>query len=225
MKDHSLRFYVRAEALKEDAVIQQINSWPWVSIGQEGGESFLQITDDHLANLPGEYIPQGLNGLLHRIGTRKVSMKSLFKSRASKGSKELRDDGLYVVGKTRVSLKGGLWFMTIGDTWQAVIRAFKVVAYGYPVTLVIDQSDALLRKQIGRLTKVNQELRRYKGDSNLVHLDQERAIFDCKQERDQFKQERDEAKNDLAEFILWHETPWYERWLCTKPKVFKKFNI
>lgn len=210
-KDHSLRFYVKSESLKEKGVIDEINSWPFVEIGHEGSTSFLQIAQSNLVDLPEEFIPAGLPKLFREIGTGKVSMKSIYR----KPSEYLKD-GLYVVGTTKVSVIG-FHFMMVGDNHLAVIRAFKRVIHGR-VNMVLDQSDSTLRKQIGKLQAANNQLR---SECNKLDFRFKQAIRlandDIQELNRKFRTEKDKVQL-LQDELDWHKLPWWKRMFTPKPE-------
>ena len=218
MVDHSLRFYVSPEALKNEDVMRQVESWPWVEVGQEGDKSFLQIGHNHLADLPQEFIPVGLPALFRKIGTGKVSLKSIYR-KPHEGLK----DGLYTVGTVKVS-RVGFFFMTVGDNYLAVIRAFKMAISGR-MNLVIDQSDVILHKQIGKLQVANDQLRRDNKKLNGAQETAEQIRGRLMDEIETLKQERDEYSSERNQFINRHRMGWWDRFWTPKPSVFHKFKL
>ncbi len=204
MSDHNLRFYFQPDRLKDDSVISQVRAWPSVEMGREGDESFLQISHDHLVDLPHELIPPGLPALFRRIGTGKVSLKSIYRDPHPR-----LKDGLYIVGRVKVS-RLGFGYLAFGENHLAVIRAYKTVIAGGTIDLAIYQSDTVLRKQLGRLGAANDQLR---------HEAKERGAKFAEVVNNGIKGmvQVGEKLNALYDEVEWYRLPFWERWFTPRP--------
>lgn len=210
----TMRLYLTEEL--DGAKIKELalTATDWGNYRRDSCGFFIEISHQHLDLLPEEVIDKKLFDLPVEKVTMMVGADWVFETDHPDGATFQCKDATASCRRFVDKSVACATFLIVGKTINSVLEMLKMLKDG-DVQSYKDLSYKLKESEIliSYLKKIHAGLEKY----HKFHVGTSKTI------RQMIKQERDEYRKDLLEFILWHKTPWYIRLFCTKPSVFEKY--